>query len=158
MECWRTGVQLPPPPPNTGGSLDHSRPLETSVYKGSGNSPLFPNVVSDGCKWSPVGHNYGTNGTDWAHNSTPSIQAFLRTKHLGTDDCQLFRKNIFEAHPQLALSMASSYLEIAKQKGYINANQNLLAVPSAVRLDFGRCKFLYFLKKVPFNKALFRQS
>jgi hypothetical protein len=85
-------------------------------------------MVSDGLKRSPLGHNFGTSGTDSAHTPSPVTQASLRTKHLGTPECHLFRKNIFEGHPKLALSMASSYLEIAKRSGHVEANQNLLAL------------------------------
>ncbi len=126
MECWRTGVQIPPAPPNTGGCLDLSRPLETSNYAGSSSLPPFSHLVSDGLKRSPLGHKSGTFGTNQAQPNTPSSKALFLTSGLGTQDCHLFRKKIFEQHPHLSLSMASSYLEIAKTKGYVDANRNLL--------------------------------
>ncbi len=128
MECWRTGVQIPPAPPNTGGCLDLSRPLETSIYAGSSSSPTSNYMVSSGLDRSPVRHQSGTSGTNPAHFTTPPSKALSLTNGLGTTDCHLFRKKIFEQHPQLSLSMASSYLDIAKAKGYVDANRNLLTL------------------------------
>lgn len=85
-------------------------------------------MVSDGLKRSPLGHKFGTSGTDSSHKLSPVEQASLNTKPFGTHECHLFRKNIFQGHPHLALPMASSYLEIAKKKGHIQANQNLLTL------------------------------
>jgi hypothetical protein len=156
MECWRTGVQIPPAPPNTGGCLAHARPLETSIYAGSSSSPTFPYMVSDGLKRSPLGHKSGTSGTDSAQLLSPAEQATLRTKHLGTRECHLFRKEIFEGHPHLSLSMASSYLEIAKDKGYIQANQNLLAINDRLIIkDLNLSATPEILKKFAIEKALY---
>lgn len=159
MECWRTGVQIPPTPPNTGGRLAHARPLETSIYAGSSSSPTFPYIVSDGLKRSPLGHKSGTSGTDSAQLLSPAEQATLRTKHLGTHECHLFRKEIFEDHPHLSLSMASSYLEIAKDKGYIQANQNLLAINDRLIVkDLNLSATPETLKKFAKEKALYVAS
>ena len=158
MECWRTGVQLPPAPPNTGGCLDHSRPLETSIYAGSSTPPPFPHLVSDGLKRSPLGHKSGTSDTNKAHSLNPVDRASLSTKHLGTPECHLFRKNIFEGHPQLALPMASSYLEIAKQKGYVEANQSLLSLNDRLIVkDLNLSASIDALKQFAANKAAYME-
>lgn len=83
-------------------------------------------MVSDGLKRSPLGHKSGTSGTNQSQPLSPVARAISLTKYLGTPDCQLFRKKIFDQHPQLSYGMASSYLEIAKARGYIDANRNLL--------------------------------
>lgn len=126
MERWRTGVQIPPPPPNTGEGLDYVRPLETSISGASSTSPLLSYMVSGGLDRPLAGHNLGTFGTDPTQHFSPLSFALSKTNHLGTTECLLLREKIFSAHPDLSLPMASNYLAIADKRSYQDANQNLL--------------------------------
>ena len=88
-------------------------------------------MVSTGPEWSPVGHNFGTFGTDPSQTYSP---AELKTFHLGTPECRFFRKKIFDANPLLALSMAANYVETAKKHSYVKANINLLRLSKRLQI------------------------
>ena len=168
MECWRTGVQIPPAPPNSGGGLDHSRPMEASNIKASSPLSNFPPMVTNGPGRSLSGHDSGTSGTTAAQgfDVSPSVasrnqnlaaveRAAQLTQPFGTPECRPFRKSIFEGHPNLALSMASSYLEIARQKGYIEANRNLLGLNDRLIIkDLNLSSTFEALKRFALEKSL----
>jgi len=109
--------------------------LETSISNGLGGFLFSDHTVLDGLDRSVVRHNSGTFGTNSSQRPLPSDKASDLTKHLGTRECHQFRKEIFERHPQLSLSMASSYLEIAKSKGYIEANHNLFNLNQRLNIN-----------------------
>jgi len=79
-----------------------------------------------------VGHNSGTFGTNRAH---PINCAAQQTWNLGTIACRKFRYKIFSAHPQFALTMASSYARIAGEMGYVEANLNLLGLNERLQIN-----------------------
>ena len=113
-------VQIPPTPPIQGNSLDHFRPVETTDHEECREFPYPHNLVSSSLSKPLLGPQSVTNRTQ-----DPATLAYFRTENIGTNDCNHFRKTIFQNHPQFALSLASNYVHIAKKQNYAAANQNL---------------------------------
>ncbi len=109
-------------------------------------------MVSGGPSRSPESHNLVTSNPPFVSsasqitdneaalaNEEDVLCAQNETKGYGTHQCKQFRKEIFESHPQFALSMASDYAHIADRKNYIEANLKLLSIDQ--RLNVGGFNF-----------------
>jgi hypothetical protein len=120
---------------------DLSRPLQPAYNWACSLLYNSQNVVSDGLDRPPTSHNLVTS--DYPNVTSASQQDILfaknKIKSYGTHQCKQFRKEIFESHPQFALSMASDYTHIADRKNYIEANLKLLSIDK--RLKIGSINF-----------------
>jgi hypothetical protein len=105
-------------------------------------------LVSDGPDRAPLGHRFGTNSSQAIlpgacseeenrrrSEPAPEDKAFTNTFGIGTRECHQFRKKIFDANPQFALSLASHYVRIAKQRSYVEANLNILKLSQRLQVD-----------------------
>ncbi len=73
---------------------------------------------------------------DHLHFSPVQI-ALDKTANIGTYECQLFRKRIFEKSDLLAVPLASNYCAINKRFGYLKANSNLYHLDKRLKIhDF----------------------
>ena len=102
---------------------DRSGPLQpTNSGACSGSLDSTP-LVHAGPERSPVGHHFVTT----ASQADP-LQSY------GTRECQDFRQKILSKHFQLQDELVASYIDIANEKGYVDANRNLLDLDKRLQL------------------------
>lgn len=102
---------------------DRSRPLQTS--DNGACSGLFNSTqqVHDGPDRSSAGHHFVTNSSQ-----TDRLQSY------GTRECQEFRQKILSQHFNFYEELVASYIDIAQQKGYADANRSLLELDKRLRV------------------------
>jgi len=61
-------------------------------------------------------------------------RAVAATHHIGTSDCQRFRKRVFNAHIGLAPVLARNYLSIVEEKNLHEANANLKRIDERLQI------------------------
>ncbi|MEM5535627.1 replication endonuclease [Neptuniibacter pectenicola] len=122
---------------------DRSRPSQASSNEACGVNPNSNPLVYDGPHWSPV-----------RHNSVTTASQADQLKSFGTRECHDFRQKILSKHFNVQDELISSYIDIAKEKGYIDANRSLLEIDKRLRIaDLNLSVDTELLKKFARTKA-----
>lgn len=98
-------------------------------------------------------------GTGAEPGRTAYSHGFSVPDDIGTRQCRLFRNNIFDKHETIRPTLVKSYMRIARESSYVEANLNLLGLNERLtRRDMRLSMDEYELRDFCRDKALFCQS